>query len=159
MFSEVNAQMVTSISWAAAEAVLQDLLPGCKSFAPDTIADAAREQGYEVEFVPMADWESRTDRDILDVIIKIPVETTENMIVITEASYFRDAGPFSMSGSDFCTFPEQHFVDYGECAVGGDFVVLRPQQHFVILFHHEGYFASIDTSSGLGKAEKPIRAE
>jgi hypothetical protein len=135
--------MVTQLEWSAALAVLKSLIPSCDSFVPDSIADAARDVGCTVTFEPISDWESRTDQDIFDELVHSPIGECEKLVIVTEASYSKERGPFTMIGSELGDFVLQHLSTCGECAVNGDVIILRPERHTIILFHHEGYCATI----------------
>jgi hypothetical protein len=134
--------MITVISWPLALQELEKLLPGCRNLLPDAIAEAAKEAGYSVQFVPLDGWEAMTDEVILQTILPGELNLHEPIVVVTDAS-FSKASPFSLQIGDLHEFVKLHFAQYKECVVNGDVIIILPTRLTIVLFHHEGVHSMI----------------
>lgn len=150
-FMVVNPSMVMKLPWPEALAKLQELLPECDSFWPDGIGEAARIAGFPVEFVPMIEaWEAMEDSEIFQTILPKDFDDSEPTTIVTEGWYFKHDGPFQLDGGDFFHFVETYPTLYGESCVNGDTVILLPVRMSIVIFHHEGYHATIRCGSPTG---------
>ena len=134
--------MIYLIPWSEAIDALRRLLPECERVDPEVIATAAKAMGLSADFVEIANWESMTDEEILSILIPHPVDASEPIIAVTEASFLK-ATPFSFRQCETHEFVNFHFDNYNECVVNGDAVFIMPTRRKVITFHHSGYFSVI----------------
>ena len=139
--------MISPCTWTSAVGVLNELLPGCDSFLPDAIAAAAEKSGHSVVFLPLPEWESMPDTDIIALLISVDLRDDERLIVVTEASWFKKVGPLEMVGSDLSGFLANHWSTYGEFAVDGDLVLVLLDRKSICIFHHEGFYCTLKLAS------------
>jgi len=137
--------MIAFISWPLAFQELEKLLPSCRNLLPDAITEAAKEAGYSVQFVPLDGWEAISDEAILHMILPLEGNPDDPIIVVTDAS-FSKACPFSLPRGDLHEFVILHFAQYKECVVNGDVVMILPTRRTIVLFHHEGVYATIEVA-------------
>ena len=135
--------MINLLPYPSALEELNKLLPTCHSLTPDPISDSAKKMGLSVMFVPLENWESMSDDQIFQTILPAQMGADEPIIVVTDASFCK-ASPFSFRGNEFSEFVRFHFDNYHECVVNGDVVIIMPARRVLVLFHHEGYHATID---------------
>ncbi|WLD14996.1 hypothetical protein [Planctellipticum variicoloris] len=145
--------VVTSIDWSDALSALNSLLPNSRDsirdkrgFLPDRIADAASAAGLSFTFLPMKDYESLDDLDILARILPESRVCGADVIVITDESFVR-GGPFRTAADSLNEFASWHRLTFGRFVFDGDVILLFPARSQIVLFHHEGYYASIDCLS------------
>lgn len=131
------------ISWDQGLQILRELLPNCKEFVPDSIATSASDLGMVVDFVPFHEWESLSDTEIFQRLLPEPLDPSEELLVVNDASFSKNSGPYKLLGSELEEFVTSHLNVYGECAVTGDVIVLLPAARLVVLLHHEGFYCRI----------------
>lgn len=144
--------MFAITTWPQAHEELERLLPGCRAFLPDAIAEAAAKAGSPPRFIPLDGWEAMEDEAILRKILPARLGPSEKVLAITDAS-FTKAAPFLLEIGDMPGFPKAHLAQFGEGAFNGDAIFIIPRK-MIVLFYHSGHHASIDLG-GAGDSMTP----
>ena len=84
---------------------------------------------------------------ILERILPDDIPAESELICVAESSYTK-LMPFVLFRGDVETFVDEHRIRFGECVVNGDLVAIVPSIRSIVLFHHEGYFATIRFPQG-----------
>lgn len=134
--------MIQLLAWPQALGSLHTMLPSCAKLDPEVIAESAKRIGLQVQLVSIANWESMSDELILQSILPASITANDQIVVISEASFFK-ANPFAFFAGELSNFIQFHYLEYGECVVNGDVVMLVPIQKLIVLFHHDGYYSAI----------------
>lgn len=139
----MSASISGSISWPEAFAILRGFLPDCNQLVPDAILEAARIAGFQAELRQLPDWESLTDFEIIRLILPARENPAERLVFVSDVCFSKKIEPFLITIGQLEDFVSDHLSTYHECAVNGDLVLLLLERKQIVLFHHEGYYATI----------------
>lgn len=90
----------------------------------------------------LEDWLNTDDLDILHCLESLyPFEG--KLIIVTDASYKKDLGPFIVEANRINEFIENHYKNYNEYFLDTDVIIINLEKKLVWIFHHEGIYSII----------------
>ncbi|WP_371368286.1 hypothetical protein SRRS_19220 [Sporomusa rhizae] len=97
----------------------------------------------DTEWFPLDDWENANSLEIISLFNNL--KTLEGkLIIITDASYKKELGPFHVDAFDLNEFVIKHKQSFGETFLDTDILILSVDLKKIWMFHHEGVYALID---------------
>jgi len=139
--------MLKTISWELAFKDLRAILPSSAYFTPDSILRAADEIGALVQRKKMAESE-QDDLFILRELLA-HAKPAHSLVLVTDICFRAGGEPFILLYADIEDFAKQYRQSTGEVVVsGGDLVIVCNGSRFVSFWHHEGYAATIKSTTG-----------
>lgn len=115
-----------------------DVRRPARALTPDWVAVNARAAGFEVQVERIADWEDRSDADLMAELTSRLGRVTGRLVVVTEASYGSAGTAFELDAAELREFLREHAQRY-EPVFNGDLVVAALELGSVACLHHEGY--------------------
>lgn len=101
------------------------------------------EQRQGTRWSHINEWEGMSDCEIFERIDHVKCQTG-HVLVISDASYVKRRGAFSVNPGKLCEFVDAHLNLFGECLFNGDVLFICADQGVIFAFHHEGVWARFD---------------
>lgn len=130
------------IHWKKFKALFENCF-GFKFQSLEDVVDALDSAKILVAWHSLSDWENLDDLEIFHKLLGLQA-VKGDVLVITEASYYNNYGPFQLHAKDLEQFVVNHLSQFGECFFNGDVAIICLNTKSIWAFHHEGYFAYID---------------
>jgi len=114
------------------------------ALSPDRIIGAQEAvMGRNCKWEQIADWEKMTDHELLEKTGFAEAENCADLMVISEASFFRNKGAFLIRKSDLRDFTSDHLASIGECMYSGDLIIVSLDDGATWIFSHEGHYTTL----------------